>query len=112
MKQAVIVSTARTRLAKSYRGAFNETHGATMAGHVIEHAVARAGITPDLLEDAFLGCGYPEGWTGSNIARQAVIRAGYEFDVPVRFATDAIRTSMASFNAGEVPDVPVIEVRL
>ncbi|MDG2237585.1 MAG: hypothetical protein P8L34_07365, partial [Arenicellales bacterium] len=74
MKQAVIVSTARTGLAKSYRGAFNETHGATMAGHVIEHAVARAGITPDLLEDAFLGCGYPEGWTGSNIARQSVIR--------------------------------------
>ena len=81
MKQAVIVSTARTGLAKSYRGAFNETHGATMAGHVIEHAVARAGIAPDLLEDAFLGCGYPEGWTGSNIARQAVIRAGLPVSV-------------------------------
>jgi acetyl-CoA C-acetyltransferase/acetyl-CoA acyltransferase len=76
MKQAVIVSTARTGLAKSYRGAFNETHGATMGGHAIAHAVKRAGIDPGLIEDAFVGCGYPEGWTGSNIARQCVIRAG------------------------------------
>ena len=92
MKQAVIVSTARTGLAKSYRGAFNETHGATMAGHVIEHAVARAGITPDLLEDAFLGCGYPEGWTGSNIARQAVIRAG----LPVSVAATTVNRFCSS----------------
>lgn len=92
MKQAVIVSTARTGLAKSYRGAFNETHGATMAGHVIEHAVARAGIAPDLLEDAFLGCGYPEGWTGSNIARQAVIRAG----LPVTVAATTVNRFCSS----------------
>ena len=92
MKQAVIVSTARTGLAKSYRGAFNETHGATMAGHVIEHAVARAGIAPDLLEDAFLGCGYPEGWTGSNIARQAVIRAG----LPVSVAATTVNRFCSS----------------
>ncbi|MFW8595826.1 acetyl-CoA C-acyltransferase [Cribrihabitans neustonicus] len=81
MKQAVIVSTARTGLAKSYRGAFNETHGATMAGHAISHAVERAGIAPDLIEDALVGCGYPEGWTGANIARQSVIRAGLPVSV-------------------------------
>ncbi|MBO9413571.1 MULTISPECIES: acetyl-CoA C-acyltransferase [unclassified Ruegeria] len=76
MKQAVIVSTARTGLAKSYRGAFNETHGATMGGHVIEHAVKRAGIDGAMVEDVFMGCGYPEGWTGANIGRQSVLRAG------------------------------------
>jgi acetyl-CoA C-acetyltransferase/acetyl-CoA acyltransferase len=76
MKQAVIVSTARTGLAKSYRGAFNETHGATMGGHVIEHAVKRAGIDGAMIEDVFMGCGYPEGWTGANIGRQSVLRAG------------------------------------
>ncbi|MFN3132086.1 acetyl-CoA C-acyltransferase [Roseibium sp.] len=76
MKQAVIVSTARTGLAKSYRGAFNETHGATMAGHAIQHAVERSKVDPAIVEDAFIGCGYPEGWTGSNIARQSVLRAG------------------------------------
>ena len=61
MKQAVIVSTARTGLTKSYRGVFNETHGATMGGHVIEQAVKRAGIDASWIEDAFVGCGYPEG---------------------------------------------------
>ncbi|MEM6513716.1 MAG: acetyl-CoA C-acyltransferase [Pseudomonadota bacterium] len=81
MKQAVIVSTARTGLAKSYRGAFNETHGATMGGHVVQHAVSRSGIDPDLIEDCFMGCGYPEGWTGQNIARQSVIRAGLPVSV-------------------------------
>ncbi len=81
MKQAVIVSTARTGLAKSYRGAFNETHGATMGGHVVEHAVSRSGVDPGLIEDCFMGCGYPEGWTGQNIARQSVIRAGLPVSV-------------------------------
>ena len=81
MKQAVIVSTARTGLAKSYRGAFNETHGATMAGHAIRHAVERSKVDPDLIEDAFVGCGYPEGITGMNIARQSVIRAGLPVSV-------------------------------
>ena len=76
MKQAVLVSTARTGLAKSYRGALNETRGPEMAGHAIGHAVSRAGVDPSLLEDAILGCGYPEGWTGSNVARQSAIRAG------------------------------------
>jgi acetyl-CoA C-acetyltransferase len=76
MTEAVIVSTARTPLAKSWRGAFNMTHGATLGGHVIEHAVERAGVAPDEVEDVILGCGYPEGATGMNVARQAAIRAG------------------------------------
>ena len=81
MKQAVILSTARTGLAKSHRGSLNRTHGATMGGHVIEAAVARAGIAPDMIEDCVLGCGYPEGATGRNIARQSAIRAGLPVSV-------------------------------
>lgn len=92
MKQAVIVSTARTGLAKSYRGAFNETHGATMAGHAIEHAVKRAGLDPARIEDAFVGCGYPEGRTGINIARQSAIRAG----LPVTVAGATVNRFCAS----------------
>lgn len=76
MKQAVIVSAARTGLAKSFRGSFNMTHGATMGGHVVEHAVARAGVDPDRIEDVMIGCGFPEHATGQNIARQIAIRAG------------------------------------
>lgn len=92
MKQAVIVSTARTGLAKSYRGAFNDTHGAQMAGHAIEHAVARSKVDPALIEDAFIGCGYPEGWTGGNIARQAVVRAG----LPVTVAAATVNRFCSS----------------
>jgi acetyl-CoA C-acetyltransferase len=76
MNDAVIVSTARTALAKSWKGAFNMTHGATLAGHAIAHAVARAGIDGELVEDVILGCANPEGATGGNIARQASLRAG------------------------------------
>jgi acetyl-CoA C-acetyltransferase len=76
LTEAVIVSTARTGIAKAFRGALNQTHGATIGGHVIAQAVARAGISPDLVEDAIIGCGFPEGGTGFNIARQCVIRAG------------------------------------
>jgi acetyl-CoA C-acetyltransferase len=76
MKQAVIVSTARTGLAKSLRGGFNETHGAVMAGHVIRHAIARAGLEAGEIEDVYLGCGFPEGATGNNIARESAIWAG------------------------------------
>ncbi len=76
MREAVIVSTARTPIGKAFRGAFNNTHGATMTGHVIRHAVDRAGIEPDIIEDAIIGCGFPEAATGFNIARQSVIRAG------------------------------------
>ena len=103
MKQAVIVSTARTGLAKSYRGAFNETHGATMAGHAIEHAVKRAKLDPALIEDAFIGCGYPEGWTGANIARQSVIRAGLPVTVAAatvnRFCSSGLQAISMAANA-------------
>jgi acetyl-CoA C-acetyltransferase len=73
---AVIVSTARTPLAKSWRGAFNLTHGATLGGHVVAAAIARAGVDPASIEDVILGCANPEGATGFNIARQAALRAG------------------------------------
>ena len=76
MREAVIVSTARTPIGKAYRGAFNMTHGAELGGHVIKHAVARAKIEPGEVEDVILGCGLPERATGGNIARQAAIRAG------------------------------------
>ena len=76
MADAVIVSTARTALAKSWKGAFNLTHGATLGGHVVQHAIARAGIAPDQVEDVLMGCANPEGATGFNIARQIALRAG------------------------------------
>ena len=76
MVDAVIVSTARTALAKSWKGAFNLTHGATLGGHVVQHAITRAGITPDSVEDVLMGCANPEGATGFNIARQIALRAG------------------------------------
>ena len=76
MADAVIVSTARTPIGKAYRGAFNNTHGADMGGHVIKHAVERAGIDPAEVEDVIFGVAAPEGATGGNIARQALLRAG------------------------------------
>ena len=76
MTDAVIVSTARTPLAKSWKGAFNMTHGATLGGHAIEHAVKRAGIDAAEVDDVLMGCANPEGATGWNIARQAALRAG------------------------------------
>ncbi len=76
MREAVIVSTARTGLAKSARGGFNITHGAVLGGHVIQNAVRRAGIEPGEIEDVFMGAAHPEGATGMNIARLSAIRAG------------------------------------
>jgi acetyl-CoA C-acetyltransferase len=76
MTRAVIVSTARTPLAKSWKGAFNMTHGATLGGHAVQHAVQRAGIDPAAVDDVIMGCATPEGATGSNIARQIALRAG------------------------------------
>ncbi|MDT7522247.1 acetyl-CoA C-acyltransferase [Rhodoferax sp. TBRC 17198] len=75
MRQAVIVSTARTPLTKSHRGELNITPGPTLASFAVRAAVDRAGIDPALIEDAILGCGYPEGITGRNVARQAIIRS-------------------------------------
>jgi acetyl-CoA C-acetyltransferase len=76
MTDAVIVSTARTGLAKSWKGAFNMTHGATLGGHVLKAAIERAGIAAGEVEDVLIGCATPEGATGSNIARQIALRAG------------------------------------
>ena len=76
MTQAVIVSTARTPLCKSWKGAFNMTHGATLGGHAVKAAVERAGIEPGEVDDVIMGCATPEGATGANIARQVALRAG------------------------------------
>ncbi|MBS0591346.1 MAG: acetyl-CoA C-acyltransferase [Proteobacteria bacterium] len=96
MKEAVIVSTARTGLAKSWKGAFNMTHGATLGGHVVQHAVARAGIDPAEVEDVLMGCANPEGATGANIARQIALRAGLPVNVPGatvnRFCSSGLQT--------------------
>ncbi len=82
MTSAVIVSTARTPLTKAWKGAFNMTHGATMGGHVVEHAIQRAGIEAGEVNDVIMGCGTPEGATGANIARQIALRAGCTVTVP------------------------------
>ncbi|AVS85049.1 acetyl-CoA C-acyltransferase [Paracidovorax avenae] len=76
MTSAVIVSTARTPLAKSWKGSFNMTHGATLGGHAVQHAVQRAGIDGSEVDDVIMGCANPEGATGANIARQIALRAG------------------------------------
>ena len=76
MTSAVIVSTARTPLAKSWKGSFNMTHGATLGGHAVQHAIARAGIDAAEVDDVIMGCATPEGATGANIARQIALRAG------------------------------------
>ena len=103
MKQAVIVSAVRTGLANSFRGSFNMTHGATMGGHVVAEAVKRSGVDPSAIEDVMIGCGYPEGATGSNIARQIALRAG----LPVtasgvtvnRFCSSGLQTVAMAANA-------------
>jgi len=96
MTDAVIVSTARTGLAKSWRGAFNMTHGATLGGHATQAAVARAGIDPARVEDVIMGCANPEGATGMNIARQIALRAGLPVSVPGmtvnRFCSSGLQT--------------------
>src|ERR1700712_5540843 len=76
MTDVAIVSTARTGLGKSWRGSFNMTHGATLGGHAVKHAVERAGVDPNEIEDVIMGCAFPEGADGSNIARQIALRAG------------------------------------
>jgi len=96
MADAVIVSTARTGLAKSWRGAFNMTHGATLGGHVVRHAIERAGIDPASVGDVLMGCALPEGATGTNVARQIAIRAGCPVTVPGatvnRFCSSGLQT--------------------
>jgi len=92
MNEAVIVSTARTPIGKAFRGAFNLTYGASLTGHVIEQAVARAKIEPGEVEDVVIGCGFPEGTTGHNIARQAALRAG----LPVTVAGETVNRFCSS----------------
>jgi len=96
MTNAVIVSTARTPLAKSWKGALNMTHGATLGGHAVKHAIARAGIDAAEVEDVIMGCANPEGATGANIARQIALMA----DCPItvsgltvnRFCSSGLQT--------------------
>ena len=96
MTDAVIVSTARTGLAKSWRGAFNMTHGATMGGHAVAHAIARANLASAEVDDVLIGCALPEGATGWNIARQIALRAGCPVTVPGatvnRFCSSGLQT--------------------
>jgi acetyl-CoA C-acetyltransferase len=96
MREAVIVSTARTGLAKSWRGALNNTHGATMGGHVVKAALERAGVEAAEVEDVIMGCANPEGATGSNIARQIALRAGMPVTVSGmtvnRFCSSGLQT--------------------
>lgn len=112
MADAVIVSTARTPIGRAYRGAFNNTHGATLGGHVISHAVTRAGLEPGEVEDVILGCALPEGATGQNIARQSAIRAG----LPVttagvtvnRFCSSGMQAIAMAAHRVMVDRVPII----
>ncbi|KWH46273.1 acetyl-CoA C-acyltransferase [Burkholderia stagnalis] len=96
MTEAVIVSTARTPLAKSWRGAFNMTHGATLGGHAVAAALERAKLDPARVEDVIMGCANPEGATGGNIARQIALRAGLPVSVPGmtvnRFCSSGLQT--------------------
>ncbi|SAK53861.1 acetyl-CoA acetyltransferase [Caballeronia glebae] len=96
MTDAVIVSTARTALAKSWRGALNMTHGATLGGHVTKAVVERAGVDPARVEDVIMGCANPEGATGMNIARQIALRAGLPVSVAGmtvnRFCSSGLQT--------------------
>ena len=96
MTSAVIVSTARTPLAKSWKGAFNMTHGATLGSFAVKAAVERAGIDPGAVEDVLMGCANPEGATGMNIARQIALRAGLPITVSGatinRFCSSGLQT--------------------
>ena len=111
MREAVIVSTARTPIGKAYRGAFNNTHGAVLGAHAIKHAVEKVNIDPAEVEDVIMGCGTPEGATGVNIARQAAIRAG----LPVttagvtvnRFCSSGMQTIAMAAQRVIVYNVPI-----
>ena len=96
MTDAVIVSTARTPLCKSWKGAFNMTHGAELGGHAVQAALARAGIEGGEVEDVLMGCANPEGATGANIARQVALRAGLPVSVAGvtinRFCSSGLQT--------------------
>lgn len=92
MREAVIVSTARTPLTKAHRGEFNITPGPTLAAFAVQAAVERSGVDPETIEDLIMGCGYPEGTTGRNIGRQTVVRSG----LPITMAGTTVNRFCAS----------------
>ena len=112
MREAVIVSTARTPIGKAYRGAFNNTHGAVLGAHAIKHAIDKANIDPSEVEDVIMGCGTPEGATGVNIARQSALRAGLPVStagVTVnRFCSSGMQTIAMAAQRVIVDNVPVV----
>ena len=111
MKEAVIVSTARTPIGKAYRGAFNNTHGAVLGAHAMKYAMDKANIDPKEVEDVIMGCGTPEGATGVNIARQCAIRAGMPVStagVTVnRFCSSGLQTIAMAAQRVIVDNVPI-----
>ena len=111
MREAVIVSSARTGLAKSGRGGFNMTHGAAMGGHAIQHAIERAGIEAGEVEDVIMGCGTPEGATGQNVGRLAALWAGCPVTtsgVTVnRFCSSGLQTIAMAAGRVQNENVPV-----
>ena len=111
MPEAAIVSTARTPIGKAFRGAFNKTHGAVLAGHAIQHAVARARVDPDEVEDVILGCAMPEGATGHNIARLSAVRAGLPVTTAAttinRFCSSGLQAISMAANRVVMDGVPV-----
>jgi len=110
-REAVIVSTARTGLAKSGRGGFNMTHGAALAGHTIKHVIERAGIEPGDVEDVIMGCGAPEGATGHNVGRTSAIWAGCPVTTSGttvnRFCSSGLQTIAMAANSIVNNNVPV-----
>lgn len=112
MTEAVIVSTARTPLAKSWRGSFNMTHGAILGAHAVEAAIARAGIDPAEVEDIMMGCANPEGATGLNIARQIAIKAGLPVSVGGvtinRFCSSGLQAIAMAAQSVIVDQVPIV----
>ena len=111
MREAVIVSYARTGLAKSARGGFNDTHGAALGGHAIRHAMARAKVDPAHVEEVVLGCGYPEGATGHNLGRDAALAAGCPVTVSGstvnRFCSSGLNAIAIAANAVRADGVDV-----
>ncbi|HXO16986.1 MAG TPA: acetyl-CoA C-acyltransferase [Candidatus Dormibacteraeota bacterium] len=100
MREAVIVSAARTPIGRAFRGAFNQTPGATMAGHVVKHSMERASIDPAEVDDVIMGCGLPEGATGNNVGRTAALRAGCPVGVPGQTVSRFCASGLDAIAAG------------
>jgi acetyl-CoA C-acetyltransferase len=100
MREAVIVSAARTPIGRAFRGAFNQTPGATMAGHAVKHAIERATLDPVEVDDVIMGCGLPEGATGNNIGRTSAVRAGCPITVPGQTVSRFCASGLDAIAAG------------